>query len=157
MSTHIILKTLPNIVASIDLHVLKNNSAAVDMIIGRDFLSQHGISVSLKLKEDEAKTRIELFSEIVLAEVVNDTADNLKDSLSELEIDCNPSVKQDLVSLFQEVENAPIEPVLEDYSVKIALKDYSVYAYGPRRFAWSERIKMREITDDLLARVPVLR
>lgn len=41
---------------------------------------------------------------------------------------------------------------MDDYSVKVSLKDDSIYAYAPRRFAWSERQQIREITDDLLER-----
>lgn len=43
-------------------------------------------------------------------------------------------------------------PVEDDYSVKVALEDDSLYAFNPRRFAWSERLQIKEITDDLLKR-----
>lgn len=36
--------------------------------------------------------------------------------------------------------------------MKIHLKDASIYAFAPRRFAWAEHKQVREITDDLLAR-----
>jgi len=42
--------------------------------------------------------------------------------------------------------------VKDNYTVKINLKDDTTYAYAPRKFAWTERIQIREITDDLLNR-----
>lgn len=45
-----------------------------------------------------------------------------------------------------------VTPVKDDYCIKVRLKDDSVYAYAPRRFAHSERLQMRKITDDLLQR-----
>lgn len=36
--------------------------------------------------------------------------------------------------------------------MKVNLADPSVYAYAPRRFAYSERLQIREIVDNLLAR-----
>jgi len=40
----------------------------------------------------------------------------------------------------------------DDYSVKVRLKDESIFAYSPRRFAYNEKLQIREITDDLLSR-----
>lgn len=45
-----------------------------------------------------------------------------------------------------------VSPVEDEYTVKIALKDNSVYAFTPRKFAWAERLQLRDITDDLLKR-----
>jgi len=42
--------------------------------------------------------------------------------------------------------------VQDDYLVKVSLKDNTIYAYAPRRFAYMERLQIREITDDLLNR-----
>jgi len=61
-------------------------------------------------------------------------------------------LKQRLVSIINEVELSDIETVNDDYAVSVCLKDESVYAYAPRRFAYCERLKLRNITDDLLAR-----
>jgi len=52
--------------------------------------------------------------------------------------------------MLTELENQEIKKI--DYSVSVRLRDDSVYAYAPRRFAHAERIELREITDDLLRR-----
>lgn len=36
--------------------------------------------------------------------------------------------------------------------VTVSLKDNLTYAYAPRRFAWTERLEIRKITNNLLAR-----
>jgi len=43
--------------------------------------------------------------------------------------------------------NIPLED--DDYAVNVRLKDESTFAYSPRRFAYNEKLQIREITDDL--------
>jgi len=57
-----------------------------------------------------------------------------------------------LISVFEQVENTNIPVTDDDYSVKVRLKDDSTFAYSPRRFAYNEKLQIREITDDLLSR-----
>jgi len=52
----------------------------------------------------------------------------------------------------QELESRAIEISDDNYTVSVRLKDDSVFAYAPRRFAHAERMELREITDDLLKR-----
>jgi len=54
--------------------------------------------------------------------------------------------------LIKEIKNSTVEVVQDDYSVKVNLKDNTTYAFAPRRFAYMERLQIREITDDLLDR-----
>lgn len=145
-STSVKLKALPNLLTPIDLHVLRDNASSADMIFGRDFLAEHEISVLIKKDKNETDNKIKLFSEIASAEVIDDS---LKDYLSDLEIDFNPSVKKELIDTIL-AESIPVSISQDDYCVKVTLKDDSIYAYSPRRFAYTERIKIREITDDLL-------
>jgi len=51
-----------------------------------------------------------------------------------------------------EIEKNDVLPVDDNYAVSVRLKDNSVYAYAPRRFAHSKRLELREITNDLLRR-----
>lgn len=71
---------------------------------------------------------------------------------SEISIDFDDSIKNQLLAIFQEVENPEISIIDDDYFIKICLKDESVYAFAPRRFAWTERLQIREIINDLLKR-----
>lgn len=50
------------------------------------------------------------------------------------------------------VENTEIEPINLDYFIKIRLKNESIYSYSPRRFAWAERLQIREVVENLLER-----
>jgi len=41
---------------------------------------------------------------------------------------------------------------IDDYKMQVYLKDDSIYAYIPRRFAYAKRMQIRKITDDLQKR-----
>jgi len=57
-----------------------------------------------------------------------------------------------LINVFEQVENIDIPLKDDDYAVKVRLKDESTFAFSPRRFAYNEKLQIREITDDLLFR-----
>lgn len=48
------------------------------------------------------------------------------------------------------MERENILPVEDGYSVQVHLRDPSIFAYAPRRFAYTERVEIRKIVDDLL-------
>jgi len=56
------------------------------------------------------------------------------------------------MSTIMEVENSTVQRIEDDYAVSVRLKDDSVYAFAPRRFAHAERLEIRQIIDDLLER-----
>lgn len=94
-----------------------------------------------------------MFSALVADEAVNETInDTNKNDFSDLIIDFDKSAKSQLINVINEANNTNIIPIEDDYLVTVALKDTSTYAYAPRRFAWSERLQIRKITDDLLSR-----
>lgn len=86
------------------------------------------------------------------ADVIENISD-IHSNFEEVNIDFDSEAKQQLIATLMEVENTDVVPESpDDFLVKVALKDDSIYAYAPRRFAWSERMQIREITDDLLSR-----
>lgn len=64
-STNIIFKD-NWLLANIDFHVVKLESVAADVIIGRDFLANYEIDISVRSREE--KIKIELFSEIAFVD-----------------------------------------------------------------------------------------
>lgn len=72
--------------------------------------------------------------------------------MSDIKTNFDPTVTQKLISTIQTVEKTEVPAVDDNYTVKVALKDDSIYAFAPGKFAWSERLQIREITDDLLNR-----
>lgn len=78
--------------------------------------------------------------------------DKIDDIITSINIDFDNSVKQQLISVFHEVENIDVPVVEDDYVIKTKLKDDSIFAFLPRRFTHKERFQIREITDDLLSR-----
>jgi len=51
-----------------------------------------------------------------------------------------------------ESSKVPMLKVDDGHAVQIHLKDKSIYAYILQRFVYSERLQLRDITDDLLAK-----
>lgn len=123
-----------------------------DIIIGRDFLIHNDIELVYKPSKEGVEDKLYLLREIAAVETIEHSSNKLGDILENINIDFDNSVKKKLISIILKVENAEVDLVHDDYLVRISLKDDSIYAYAPRRFAWSERLQLREITDDLLAR-----
>jgi len=149
--SQISLEVFPDSTLNVTLHVLKGKEFSADFIFGRDFLSEHDIWVKIKSEKDKTAATIELFKEIATVEVI-DTSNDFQNCLTNLEIDFDISTKYKLTSTLSDIESSTIESIDDNFNVEIKLKDDTVYAYAPRRFAWSERVKLREITDDLLKR-----
>lgn len=76
----------------------------------------------------------------------------LKDLLSKINIDFDEDTKKQLVTTILEVENSEVIPIDDNYFVKVKLKNDTTYRYSPKRFAWTEKLQIREIVDDLLRR-----
>jgi len=137
------------------LFVIKDQAFPHDFILSRDFLSTQNLTVIFRFREHEGEERnidnLSLFAELPL--FVNDVTDSkLEGQLDHTEIDFDADTKQRLASLINEIEQSDIETVKDDYTVSVRLKNESVYAFAPRRFAYCERLELRKITDDLLAR-----
>lgn len=99
----------------------------------------------------EKNKKLELFSKIASTDVLNDQSNDLKDLLNNTKINFE-NIKKKLVTTILEVENSNIISPDNDYFVEVKLKDDSIFRYSPRRFAWNEKIQIREIIDDLLKR-----
>jgi len=57
-----------------------------------------------------------------------------------------------LINLLEEIDNMKIKKVEDDYTIRVHLKDTSLFRFSPRRMSFSERKILEEITDDLLKR-----
>ena len=147
-STNITLETLPDFSAEITLHIFNNDCLKTDLIIGRDFLDHHNITVVYS-PENKCTNKLQLLSHVASADVVDEAP---YAHLNNMDIDFDNGIKHQLISTILEVENSETSLVQDDYHVKISLKDDSVFACGLRRFAFSERLELRAITDDLLNR-----
>jgi len=72
--------------------------------------------------------------------------------LDDLLVDCNSTVRNHLVRMIKDIEETRYDIVQDNYSVEVHLKDESIFAFAPRRFAHVERLQLRQITDDLMER-----
>ncbi|XP_011858461.1 PREDICTED: uncharacterized protein K02A2.6-like [Vollenhovia emeryi] len=152
------LEALPTFTALIRLHVLDESITSSDIIVGRDFIESNNLSITLEptriaVKPTNANldNKLDLLSEVPSVDIIEVTnkIDNLA---SDIVIDFDVSAKAQLLDVIKEVETSEVPLIEDDHAIKINLKDESVYAFSPRRFAWSERLQIREIIDDLLQR-----
>jgi len=69
-------------------------------------------------------------------------------------LDYNLSVmyKNQLMELLKKIDELDVEPINDDYCVKIFLKDEFLFRYNPRRMSVQERKELDEIIEDLLKR-----
>lgn len=151
ISTSIKLKLLPNLMANIDFLILKNSSFSSHLILRRDFLTNHEISVTINPSDKNLCDRVRPFSEIASTDIIDNSSDKIDNLLNDIEIDFDAFVKQ-LITVINEIDDSNIPLIESNYAVKVNLKDDSIFAYSPRRYAYIDRKQIREITDDLLSR-----
>lgn len=149
--SNIRLELLSDVVLSGNFHVLLSKNLPSQVILGRDFLEENNIFLVIDLSKKKYDERIRLFSYVASAEVFDNKSD-LENLLNEIVVDADSSTKNNLIVSILEIENEQTSFPEDDYLVKINLKDDTIFAYAPRKFAWTERLQLRDITDDLLAR-----
>jgi len=146
----ITLEPLANLTFPVDLHVLENTSFDADIILGRDFLAQSELTLVYRPSADKEKETINLFAVLLLCVEDGSRSHDLEQILEEIVIDFDDVSRQRLRDLLREIQNKDVPPIVDNHAVRVQLKDNSVYAYAPRRFAHIERLELRDITDELL-------
>lgn len=139
-----------NTSSSVKLHVLNNDSVPADMILGRDFLRVNNIVFIYDPSKKSPGDKLELLRKVASITEVEVQSNDLDNVLSELDIERNFLMKDQVISIIREVDSTQVKKLQNDYLVKIVLKDDSIYTCRPRQFALSEKLQIRNITDDLL-------
>lgn len=148
IKSNIKFKELPGRDFDIVFHIVDSDFSDLDLIIGRDFLERHELTLVFRPSKESADT----FTQLLLQTDVCFTTIDTESILEDCEIDFEKRDKQCLKKVLLECMQADEEIIEDDYHVSVNLKDSSTYAYAPRRFALKEREQIREITDDLLER-----
>jgi len=137
----------------VELFILKEFRISYDIIFGRDFIRKQNLAISCVSKglhTDHLEGDVNLFE--VLPLYAEDNSARVEKILKDIVIDYESSVRDYLTNLINEIEETRYDIINDDYSVKVYLKDESIFAYAPRRFAHAERLQLREITDNLTER-----
>lgn len=119
---------------AVKLYVVEDREFRGDMLLGRDFIAGENISLKYDLENaegDEAVATVNLFDSLE-CEAVSETNEQ---AIRNAEIDYDAEAKQQLIQTIVDAENTTVEPIVDDYCVKVPLKDNSVYAYYTRRAA----------------------
>lgn len=148
---NIVLRRMENLNFSVEFHILKSNSFQGDFIIGRDFLGKEKLTFVYEPSAQGEQDKVNLFTCLPLY-VDEGKSSELEQILRDKDIDFNVEYKDRLIQSIMEIEKQKNIPIDDGYSVQVHLRDSSIYAYAPRRFAHIERMQIREITDDLLNR-----
>jgi len=136
---------------TVELFVISNTTLEADLILGREFLFEHRLTLVYKPVDRPSWPETNLFTVLPL-HVLEDTERDFESVIEEANVDFGYEAKQKLKSIVLEVNNTSVPQVDDGHAVHVRLRDTSVYAYAPRRFAYSERLQLRAITDDLLNR-----
>jgi len=109
VTTSIELELLSKIVSNVTFHILENNVLYYNLILGRDFLTDDNISFTYEPLCEDLENRVQLFSEIATIDIIESTSNNRTTNiLNDITINFNSSVKQQLISVFEQIENANI-------------------------------------------------
>ncbi|XP_067212257.1 uncharacterized protein [Linepithema humile] len=156
INTEIVFAQHPERTFIISLFVLDTRSLATQIIIGRDFLNNHSLFAIYRPSRSKAQSSDADISSTFPEELLKVHAcyepQRGDEYLKELAKEMDPVEGIKLINLFKEIAELKVSRVEDDYCVRVNIKDTSTYAYAPRKFAYSERIQLRNITDDLIAR-----
>ncbi|XP_025160298.1 uncharacterized protein LOC112589822 [Harpegnathos saltator] len=104
-----------------------------------------------KKPRSEKVERVCLFEQLPLC-IEEGIDKTVNDRLDDIKIDYNRQTKEMLLNLLLSMNNKEIEAIEDGHAIRVPLKDKSIYAYAPRRFAFAERDEIKKIIDNLLAR-----
>ena len=82
-------------------------------------------------------------TQLLLSTNICYTVSDIESLVEDIEINFDNSVKKQLDQMLVDVEKIDIPIIENDYSIKVNLRDDSVYVYAPRRFALQERKQVR--------------
>lgn len=123
----------------------------------RNFLESEQIKVIYSPIPFQSLDKLSLLKEVAFINIDENIIDNKSESnliglTTNIKTDFGKLAEAKLIKTLVEVDGLNIPEIKDNYKIRIMLKDKSVYANAPRRLALKERIQIREITDDLLAR-----
>lgn len=122
--------------------------------VGRDFLFENNLKLTVSYANILLSKLPDYHAEIlsILNIDFDEGTDKYADIADNLDKDVSFVNRQKLVEMFREIESMSIEPCTIAQPVKVYLKNDTVFSFGSRRFSYTERTELKQITDDLLER-----
>ncbi|CAL1672464.1 unnamed protein product [Lasius platythorax] len=134
------------------LLVVDDSTIAFDMLLGRDFFSKTKIKLIYQngtFKFEHPSDDAVMVNNIFSIDAI-DERDRYDIILDELDNDLDFSTKNNLLQVLRKIDATEIEPVKDEYKIRVHLKDVSFFRYAPRRMSMTEKLELKKITDDLL-------
>ncbi|XP_043478273.1 uncharacterized protein LOC122508792 [Leptopilina heterotoma] len=134
-----------DIETKITVYVVPDNTMQVSVILGRDVLSKFNLGL-LSLSKIEVEAIGEIFA-------IDHGTDSVVDFM-QINPDIDFKIKSQLKNIFLEEYINKERPEFPNVNIKLVLKLTSdkTIMFGPRRLSFEEKIKLRAILDDLVAR-----
>lgn len=104
-----------------------------------EFFSKEKLTLVYKPAAQGDSGKTELFSFLLLCVDDRQSSNTLEEIIEDSVIDFGRDVKNKLKKTITDTLSQEIEQIDDGYSVRVSLKDTSLYAYAPRRFARAER------------------
>lgn len=137
---------------NVNVYVLPDSSFERDLILGREFITNEKLTLVFRPSNNSEREKASLFTQLPLC-ISEQESGSLEQTVDNIQIDFGPEVKLHLKNLIFEIENREIIPTEDDeHTVRVTIKDPSIFAFAPRRFAHVERLQIRQIIDDLLSK-----
>jgi len=135
-----------------NLYILEDNACDIDVVLGREFLSNNNLTLVYGPSDNSNAEKACLFANLPLFVEDDRSTGSLQETIENIRTDFEETDEDRLKTIIRNVNSETVIPVEDEYEVHVRLKDPSVFAFAPRKFAFAQRLQIREVVDDLLRR-----
>ncbi|NEV49186.1 hypothetical protein EUZ93_01520 [Wolbachia pipientis] len=122
------------------LLVVDDDTIAFDILLGRNFFNEANIQVTFRNNNFEFKCIPEVLKENnILSIYAIEKKDRDDVILEKLDENLKHESKIQLMKVIHEIDNLKVEPIKDDYSIRVHLKDSSLYRFASRRMSFKEK------------------
>lgn len=137
----------------VELFIVDDKTMQYDLLLGRQFFVNSNIKLNYDQRgfsfEKEKHFEGDVYAILAIDVEKSDKYDQIENNL---DADVSYFARKKLVEVFKSVDTKEIEPIQDDYSVKLNIKDDSLFRFAPRRLSFTEKNELDAIIDDLLKR-----
>jgi len=148
--------SIPDIANSwfdVELFIVNDSTMQYDLLLDRQFFTNAHIKLIYHqggFSFERGKNSDDFIHAILVMEIEKfDQYDQIKNNLDQ---EVPFFARKKLLKIFKSVDAKKIEPIQDDYSVKLHIKDESFFRFAPRKLSFTEKNELDAIINDLLER-----